>query len=85
MERDQLWRRLRVVARILRFTTRMWQLEELLPICTYCHKIREGESGPWESLERYVGQRTGSSFSHGVCPECEGRWLTDIKVADKQK
>jgi len=85
VERDQLWRRLRVAARILRFTTQMRQLEQLLPICTYCHKIREGEDGPWESLERYVGQRTGSSFSHGVCPECEGRWLTDIKVARKRK
>jgi PleD family two-component response regulator len=80
VERGQLWRRLRVAARILRFTTQMRQLEQLLPICTYCHKIRDGESGPWESLERYVGQRTGSSFSHGVCPDCEGRWLKDLDV-----
>lgn len=84
VERDQLWRRLRVAARILRFTTQMRQLEQLLPICTYCHKIREGESGPWKPLERYVSQRTGSSFSHGVCPECEGRWLQDLKLKRRE-
>ncbi len=80
VERGQLWRRMRVAARILRFTTQMRQLEQLLPICTYCHKIRDGENGPRESLEHYVGQRTGSSFSHGVCPECEGRRLADLNV-----
>lgn len=81
IERGQLWRRLRVAARILRFTTEMRQLEQLLPICSYCHKIREGDGGPWESLERYVGQRTGSSFSHGVCPDCEARWMAELNLA----
>jgi PleD family two-component response regulator len=80
VERGQLWRRLRVAARILRFTTEMRQLEQLLPICTYCHKIRERESGSWEPMERYVSRRTGSSFSHGVCPECEARWNAELKI-----
>ena len=48
-------------------------------------KIREGEDGPWQSIERYVSHRTGSSFSHGVCPECEGRWLLDMKAARTRK
>jgi sigma-B regulation protein RsbU (phosphoserine phosphatase) len=55
------------------------QLEQLLPICTYCHKIRENDSGSWECLERYVGQRTGSSFTHGVCPDCEARSMADLQ------
>jgi CheY-like chemotaxis protein len=80
VERGQLWRRLRVAARILRFTTQMRQIEQILPICSYCHKIREGHAGPWETLETYVGARTGSSFSHGVCPECEERWLADLNI-----
>jgi PleD family two-component response regulator len=80
VERGQLWRRMRVAARILRFTTEMRQLEQLLPICTYCHKIREGDDGAWQPLERYVGQRTGSNFSHGVCPDCESRWMAELQV-----
>ena len=83
VERGQLWRRMRVAARILRFATEMRQLEQLLPICTYCHKIREGDDGPWETLERYVGQRTGSNFSHGVCPDCEARWMADLQIPAK--
>src|SRR5438128_2335927 len=71
VERGQLWRRLRVAARILRFTTQVQQMERLLPICSYCHKIREGDAGPWAAIEAYVGARTGSTFSHGVCPDCE--------------
>jgi CheY-like chemotaxis protein len=80
VERGQLWRRMRVAARILRFTTQMQQIEQLLPICTYCHKIREGDAGPWRALEIYVAARTGSSFSHGVCPDCEARWLAELNI-----
>lgn len=51
------------------------QLEGLLPICSFCKKIRRPESDPeeqksWLHLEQYIGERTGSRFSHGVCPEC---------------
>lgn len=75
IKHGQIWRRMRVASRILRFTTQMRKLEQLLPICSYCHKIREGDNGPWEPLEEYVGERTGSSFSHGVCPDCYARWM----------
>lgn len=75
VKQGQLWRRMRVAARILQFTTEMRKLEQLLPICSYCHKMREGDNGPWESLEQYVSERTGSIFSHGICPECFQRWM----------
>ncbi|MEQ8329826.1 MAG: hypothetical protein RH859_05105 [Longimicrobiales bacterium] len=44
-------------------------LEDYLPICAHCHSIRDGDGG-WSGLERYVEDRTGSHFSHGVCPTC---------------
>lgn len=44
-------------------------LRGLLPICCHCKKIRN-DTGYWEQLEKYVGDRTGASFSHGICPEC---------------
>jgi hypothetical protein len=46
----------------------MRQLQGLLSICSYCRKIREGES--WVSLERYVSKRADAAFSHGICPNC---------------
>jgi len=44
-------------------------LRGLLPICSFCKKIRDGE-GTWQPLEGYIGERSGAEFSHGVCPEC---------------
>lgn len=68
----ELWMRLRVAERILRYTTQVRQLEELLPICSYCKKIRD-DRNYWQQIEGYVSERTGSEFSHSVCPECYDR------------
>ncbi|MEW6235213.1 MAG: GAF domain-containing protein [Candidatus Omnitrophota bacterium] len=44
-------------------------LREIIPICSYCKKIRT-ENGEWEQLEEYLAKHTRSAFSHGFCPEC---------------
>lgn len=44
-------------------------LKEIIPICSYCKKIRDDE-GYWDQLEDYISQHTGSNFSHGICPDC---------------
>lgn len=67
-----LWTRLRVAERILRYTTQVRQLEEMLPICSYCKKIRDDQNY-WQQLEGYISDRTGSDFSHSVCPDCYNR------------
>ena len=46
------------------------RLREILPICSYCKKIRE-DDGYWKTVEIYMRDREGIAFSHGVCPECE--------------
>ncbi len=45
------------------------QLKSILPICSYCKKIRT-EDGEWQDIEVYIRKRTGTRFSHGLCPEC---------------
>jgi phosphoserine phosphatase RsbU/P len=69
---QELWTRLRVAERILRYTTQVRQLEEMLPICSYCKKIRDDQNY-WQQLEGYISERTGSDFSHSVCPDCYRR------------
>ena len=69
---EELWMRLRVAERILRFATQVRQLEELLPICSYCKKIRDDQNY-WQQMEGYINERTGSEFSHSVCPDCMAR------------
>ncbi len=71
---SELWKRLRVAERILRYTTQVRQLEELLPICSYCKKIRDDQNY-WQQIEGYISERTGSDFSHSVCPECYTRMI----------
>ena len=44
-------------------------LREILPICSYCRKIRDDENY-WDTVEAYVGKHTSSRFSHSVCPDC---------------
>jgi sigma-B regulation protein RsbU (phosphoserine phosphatase) len=61
--------RLRVAERILWFTREIHQLEQLIPICCYCHKLDAGEAY-WQRFETYIKKQTGSGFSHGVCPQC---------------
>ena len=45
------------------------QLEGILPICSYCKKIRD-EKNEWQVLEAYIEDRSKAEFSHGICPEC---------------
>lgn len=41
----------------------------LLPTCSFCRKVRD-DAGNWSRLETYLEARTGTAFSHGICPEC---------------
>jgi DNA-binding response OmpR family regulator len=65
----QLWMRLRVAERILGFTTEVRQLESFLPICGYCKKVRDDQNY-WQQIEQYIITRTGTNFSHDLCPDC---------------
>lgn len=44
-------------------------LGAMLPICSYCKDVRD-DQGYWKRVEEYVGSRTGTDFSHGMCPRC---------------
>ena len=68
-EKDDVVIRLRVAERLLQLTSKVNQLEGLLPICSYCKKIRDDQE-EWRPVEQYINERSEASFSHGVCPEC---------------
>lgn len=72
LDLNELWMRLRVAERILKFATQVEQLEAFLPICSYCKKIRDDQNY-WTQIESYINERTGTDFSHSVCPDCYTR------------
>lgn len=55
------------------------QLQGLLPICSYCKKIRD-DKNYWQRVDTYVSDRTDVEFSHGICPDCFDRVSAEIKA-----
>jgi sigma-B regulation protein RsbU (phosphoserine phosphatase) len=45
------------------------QLHGLLPICSYCKRIR-GDDQYWQQVESYIAERSDAQFSHSICPPC---------------
>lgn len=56
-------------------------LQGLIPICSYCKKIRD-DGGLWDQMEHYISQHSGAQFSHGICPDCRERVLREAFGAD---
>ncbi len=54
------------------------QLRGLLPMCSYCKKIRVDDKY-WQQLEGYLSDHSDAEFSHGICPECFPSVLDGIR------
>ena len=50
-------------------------LQAILPICSYCKKVRDDENY-WHSVEGYIQTHTDTQFSHGICPSC---YVTEVE------
>ena len=53
-------------------------LQGLLPICSYCKKIRD-DGNYWHRVENYIANRAGVRFSHGICPDCSDKLKSDLE------
>jgi len=54
------------------------QLEGIIPICSWCKKIRDDEKS-WHQLEQYISSHSEAKFSHGICPECYDIQMKEIE------
>jgi hypothetical protein len=61
-----------MIDRIVRQEQELRVFEGLLPICSFCKRIRD-EGGAWRQLEPYIASRSAARFSHTLCPECGRR------------
>ena len=55
--------------------SRIHNLEQLLPICATCKRIRSGEG--WHEVEGFLSSSAGVRFSHGACPTCAESWMAE--------
>src|ERR1043166_8457184 len=89
---DDLRARINVGMRVLslqeRLADRVKELQEalanvkvlhgLLPICSYCKRIR-GDDQYWTQVESYIADRSEATFSHGICPPCAAELEREIE------
>jgi len=82
-DREELHARVKVGLRVLQLQmnladrvreleealARVKQLQGLLPICSYCKKIRDDQNY-WQQVEGYISEHSEAVFSHGICPDC---------------
>jgi two-component system, response regulator PdtaR len=64
--------RTQLIAQLQRALAEVKTLKGLLPICSYCKKIRDAR-GEWQWLEKYVTDHSTAKFTHGICPDCLAR------------
>lgn len=70
----------RIAAQKRELEQRVEELEGILPICSFCKKIRD-EDGRWEQVESYVSHRSAAEFSHSVCTDCEKEHYGEHRLA----
>lgn len=62
----------RISSRLADALANVKTLESLLPMCAWCHRIRDNE-GHWSTVEVYLKARTDTDFTHGICQECRAK------------
>ena len=45
------------------------RLQDLLPICSKCKKVRT-DDGFWRQVDEYISEHSDARFTHGLCPDC---------------
>jgi len=75
---DEMRARVHVGRRMLDAMTRVIQLSGLLPICSYCKRVRSDDNY-WEQVESYITQHSNAVFSHGICPTCYEKLIAEAE------
>ena len=78
---DELRARIHVGQRTLALIANINRLSGLLPICSYCKRIRSDQDY-WEQVESYITDHTGARFSHGICPSCLVKAMEDLDTPE---
>jgi len=52
-------------------------LKILLPICSHCKSIRNGQDN-WQQVDDYISEQTDLDFTHTICPHCTKIYYPEI-------
>ena len=59
-------------------------LRGILPICSFCKKIRNDE-GYWQEVDAYLQEHTEAELSHGLCLDCLKEHYPEVYERNKAK
>ena len=54
------------------------KLQGLLPICSYCKKVRN-ETNYWEQVDSYLASHSDLKLTHGICPQCLEKMMKELE------
>jgi len=67
------------VRELLNANEHIRMLQGIIPICSFCKKIRD-DKGYWNQVEEYFSLHSEAQFSHSICPECVKKHYANIIV-----
>lgn len=63
--------------------THVKELSGLLPICSYCRRVRD-DHNYWGQLEAYLVEHSDLKLSHGVCEDCFEKQAGEFGISAKE-
>ncbi|WP_372680042.1 PAS domain-containing protein [Desulfosarcina sp.] len=57
--------------------TELTELRKIVPICSFCRKVRDDDDY-WQEVEHYFAKYSTIRFSHGVCPDCRKQHYSEF-------
>ncbi len=59
-----------LINRVTRLSLEVRVLKGLLPICSFCKKVRDSDQ-TWHPIDSYITQHSEARFTHTFCPHCQ--------------
>jgi hypothetical protein len=60
------------------------ELQHIIPICAMCKKVRD-DKDYWMQVESYFKAHLDIDFSHGLCPDCYKKQMSELENLIKAK
>ena len=73
----------RLIAQLQNALANIKTLKGLMPICAWCHKIRD-DDGYWQRVDVYLLEHTDVHVTHGMCAECAAKAMVADEEADEE-
>lgn len=76
-ERDQL------IVELKTALSKVKRLSGLLPLCSYCKKIRN-DKGYWDRIEEYIREYSEAELGDSICPKCAKTYFPGVNIYNKE-